>query len=356
MQNKNPDTSPTNRSAQNEKPAIDPAAWTSQEIAVRDDWIYEFTKNEITDLEAMIANVRPILNENPNNLMKMARREFDLGVLAEKVSDIGRDLKEGCGFALLRGLPVADWDRIETCIAYWAIGRHFGTAASNNGRGDMMGHVIDQGKNFNDPNFRAYQTKDNLDYHNDQTDAVALLCLSTSKSGGYSKIASVISVYNEMLARRPDLVEELCQSMWVSRNNEIGPDQKPWYEIPVFNFIADHLSICAGTKYIEKGHDLPGAPRLTEKQIEALALLDQLFEELSLPMEFRVGDIQILNNYVNVHKRTDYEDWPEPERKRHLWRLWLVIEDLRPLTLAHQTTRNGVWAQESDKQINLMPR
>ena len=28
-------------------------------------------------------------------------------------------------------------------------------------------------------------------------------------------------------------------------------------------------------------------------------------------------------NHVTQHARTDYEDWPEPERKRHLLRLWL---------------------------------
>ena len=33
------------------------------------------------------------------------------------------------------------------------------------------------------------------------------------------------------------------------------------------------------------------------------------------------GDIQILNNHAILHSRTEFEDWPEPERKRHLLRL-----------------------------------
>ena len=28
--------------------------------------------------------------------------------------------------------------------------------------------------------------------------------------------------------------------------------------------------------------------------------------------------------FRSLHKRTEYEDWDEPERKRHLLRLWLV--------------------------------
>jgi hypothetical protein len=40
-------------------------------------------------------------------------------------------------------------------------------------------------------------------------------------------------------------------------------------------------------------------------------------------MEFRSGDIQWLKNSVVLHARTEFEDHPEPERKRHLLRLWL---------------------------------
>ena len=48
---------------------------------------------------------------------------------------------------------------------------------------------------------------------------------------------------------------------------------------------------------------------------------------LYLDMEFRPGDIQFLKNSVILHKRTAYEDSEEPERKRHLLRLWLAAPD-----------------------------
>ncbi len=41
------------------------------------------------------------------------------------------------------------------------------------------------------------------------------------------------------------------------------------------------------------------------------------------------GQIQILNNRVIVHGRTPYEDHDEPERRRHLVRLWLRAGDRR---------------------------
>ncbi|HJU33168.1 MAG TPA: TauD/TfdA family dioxygenase, partial [Hyphomicrobiaceae bacterium] len=53
--------------------------------------------------------------------------------------------------------------------------------------------------------------------------------------------------------------------------------------------------------------------------------------ELRLDMEFRPGDMQFLHNHQILHSRTDFDDWPEPERKRHLLRLWLAVPGARPL-------------------------
>ena len=49
-------------------------------------------------------------------------------------------------------------------------------------------------------------------------------------------------------------------------------------------------------------------------------------------MDFKVGDIQLLNNHTTLHARTDFEDFDEPERKRRLLRLWLNLPNGRPLT------------------------
>jgi len=47
-----------------------------------------------------------------------------------------------------------------------------------------------------------------------------------------------------------------------------------------------------------------------------------------------------------MHSRTSYEDWPEPERRRHLLRLWLACEGGPALpasftTVAQPATRSG---------------
>jgi len=74
-------------------------------------------------------------------------------------------------------------------------------------------------------------------------------------------------------------------------------------------------------------------PPLTPLQVEALDVFDALLEDraLNLFMDFEPGDIQLLHNHQILHDRTGYVDWPEPERKRHLLRLWLAPPDGRPL-------------------------
>ena len=48
--------------------------------------------------------------------------------------------------------------------------------------------------------------------------------------------------------------------------------------------------------------------------------------ELYFDMDLAPGDIQWLSNHTILHARTGYGDYPEPERKRHLLRLWLSLD------------------------------
>jgi hypothetical protein len=41
--------------------------------------------------------------------------------------------------------------------------------------------------------------------------------------------------------------------------------------------------------------------------------------------------MQFVHNHTLLHDRTTFVDWPEPERKRHLLRLWLAAPGARPL-------------------------
>jgi len=43
-----------------------------------------------------------------------------------------------------------------------------------------------------------------------------------------------------------------------------------------------------------------------------------------------------------LHSRADFENWPEPERHRHLLRLWLAPIEARPLPQVYAPRYGGI--------------
>jgi len=87
----------------------------------------------------------------------------------------------------------------------------------------------------------------------------------------------------------------------------------------------------------------PELPPLTEIQREAFSLINKLADDpkFHLSMNLEAGDIQLLDNHNVLHTRTAYTDFPEPNRRRHLLRLWLVTPDGQPLPSWHYGKYGG---------------
>ena len=81
--------------------------------------------------------------------------------------------------------------------------------------------------------------------------------------------------------------------------------------------------------YIRDAQRHQQAPRLTPGQLEALDIIESIANdpEFYLEMKFEPGDIQLISNAKILHSREAYEDYPEPEQRRHLLRLWLTAHD-----------------------------
>jgi len=189
------------------------------------------------------------------------------------------------------------------------------------------------GVSSRDPNVRIYQTRERQHYHTDSCDVVGLLCLQAARSGGHSSLVSSVTIFNEMRQRRPDLAAVLFGPIETDRRGEVPAGQLPFFRIPVFNWHAGLLSTIYQRAYIESARRFPEVPSLTAPQIEALDLFDALANDPALHfcMTLQPGDMQFVHNHTLLHDRTAFEDWPEPERKRHLLRLWLAPARARPL-------------------------
>lgn len=306
------------------------AAWYGPEIAKRSDWQMPLSAAEVAEVEAA---TRALVARDAD-IAVLKPQDFPLPTLGSKLkSRVDDEVLNGRGFLLLRGLPVERWSIRESATAFFGLGAHLGSARSQNGKGHVLGHVQDLGLDVNDPNVRIYQTHERQTYHTDSCDIVGLLCLKTAKSGGLSALVSSTTIFNEMRRRRPDLLKLLFQPIATDRRGEVPEGQKPFFEIPVFNWHQGYLTAIYQRQYIDSAQRFPEAPRHTPELVEALDLFDSLANDPALNtfMEFKPGDVQLVHNHTMLHDRTCFEDWPEPERRRHLLRLWLAAERARPL-------------------------
>jgi hypothetical protein len=301
-------------------------AWYGRDLSKRHDWIYELTDAEVAELDGAVAAVEASGVE----LNALSRRQFPLRALGATLARLRREMLRGRGFFLARGIPVQRYSPRQRAIAFFGMGHYLGEPVSQNGKGHILGHVKNLGLDFKDPETRGYQTSARLAYHTDYSDVVGLLCLSTPKAGGASSIISSTTVWNELLRRRPDLAAALAEPLYYTRWGEIPAGKKRYSEIPVFTPWQGRMIAFLNTRTtIMKAQAFPEVPRVSAKQIEALDFVDALVQdpELHLDMMFEPGDMQFLCNHFIFHSRTAYEDWPEPERRRHLLRLWLACDD-----------------------------
>ena len=307
---------------QDMRPVTGPSVWTGPEMARRDDWLVHLDDDDVAELEAALAHAR----SRGIGIPQLTRKDFPLPRLASKLAGVLRELEQGRGFALIRGLDAERYSKADTALIYWGVGAHFGPAFAQNAQGEMLGHVRDLGADWrSDMKARGYQTRLRLPFHNDSTDLVGLLCLRRAKSGGDSLIVSSTAVHNTVLERRPDLAQVLYQPWCVDRRGEESAGQKPWYVTPCFNRHEGRMFIRYNRTFIESAQRFAEVPRLTPLQIEALDMMDALCADpsLCLAMPFAPGDMQFICNYTVLHSRGEYEDYAEPDRKRHLLRLWL---------------------------------
>ena len=305
----------------------DRSAWYGSEIVKQTDWITHLSEVEIAEVQLVISELENI------DLSRLTSDSVPLPTLAARLHDLLDEVINGRGFVLIKGLPIQCWTRRQAAIAFLAIGVHLGKLCMQNAAGHLLGHVKDLGRSSDDPNTRIYQTRQRQTHHTDSSDVVGLLCLQVAKSGGLSSLVSSTTIFNEMRQRRPDLLQLLLEPIETDRRGEVPAGSKPYFNIPVFNYHEGLVSAIYQRQYIESARRFSEVGPLTSAQVEALDLLDELANDpkLNLMMELEPGDIQLVHNHTIFHDRTAFEDYPEPERKRHLLRLWVAPPTARPL-------------------------
>jgi len=295
-------------------------AWYGKDLeARREEWMTVLSKAQQRDVVGMVkrtaVKVKQIKNakvtdfEWPESWMPLLK-----GLLH------GLDSMDGLGFKLIRGFPVELLSDKETELFFWGLGLKLGTPGEQNNQGDVVGHVMDT--KADKTKERLYKTNAAIGFHCDSADVVGLLCTQQAKSGGRSRIASSVTVFNELLKVTDDLwclfkpVPVDLKGMEGVKYANIRPCS---YDSSGFLRTFYHSDYMQS---VYRHDDVPPKSAELEKVMDAYEEI-LARPDVHLEMEFLKGDIQLINNHLVVHSRTEYED--DTTHNRHLLRLWLVL-------------------------------
>lgn len=311
--------------------ASGPSAWRAEDVRRDKSWMQRLTPDEVDGFRTALEHAR----KANRPLLEMEQRDFPLPDTSRRALERAIRTTQGrWGMCLVQGFPTDEWTEADMRLAYWGMGLYMGVARTQNRASEVIGDVRDAGGSYKVKGGRGYNTNAPLDFHQDSSDVVALLCRRTAKSGGTSKVVSSIAVHERVRELRPDLLPVLEDSSWFhSFQNAQDPCQPPFYRCPIFGTAEGYFCARTNRKNITAAQaDFLEVPRLTTQQQEALNLLDEIMtDEYCYSMELERGDMQLLNSFVTLHSRTAFEDHADADEKRHLMRLWMSIPISQPL-------------------------
>lgn len=305
--------------------------WLAADMVNPNEWIIQLSDVQIADLDNALRSVKAV----GLTIDRLTKHNFPLQVFDKLVPEIQDRLENGRGVVVLRGLPAENYSKDDLRLMYWGMGLHLGTAVSQSSKGDLLGDVRDFGSSPHTATGRGYMSSLGLGFHTDTADIVALMVMRAAKSGGLSMICSSVAIRNEIAATRPDLLELLYQPAYWSWKGQEAPGESPYYQQPIYSEHAGKFSCRHVIPHILVAHEnFKELGPVPEKLVEAMMLINTLANDprFHFGMMFKPGDIQLLNNHVTYHARTEFEDFPEEDRKRHLLRMWLSMPNTRALS------------------------
>ena len=244
-------------------PVTTAAAWRGDRLVQTGEWIYLLSAVQVDELEALGAR---FIEADPD-LRTVRAEEYPLVECADAVAEWARDVDYGRGFVLVRGLRTHLYSDALSAAMYYILGLHMGDPIRQNEMGDLIDHVYaTSDKTMDDPTALSAKVRDQLVYHSDSSDIVALMCLRPAKTGGASCLVSGAEIYNEILRRRPDLAPLLLEPFhwdWRRQDHNAPADT---YTSPVVSMAEGVFSMYAGSLYILTAQEYPGVPQLTDDQ------------------------------------------------------------------------------------------
>ncbi len=305
------------------EPGSDRLVWLAPEVR-RADYVVPLGQDALDEIRRLI----DYFEANPLPLLERRLDQLQIPACRAAMAQMKSILDDGVGFAVLDRLPMEDYPIDALLPVYWVLGQCIGRPVAQKWDGQMIYDVADTGAEYA-YGTRGSHTSVELNFHTDNAfarmvpDYVGLFCRNPAKRGGLSRFCSLYSVHRRMQERYPEALARLYQPMLFDRQKEHREGAAPVCLAPFFSWYRDRLFARANASLVRKGYEVAGET-MDAELVAALAAIDEVCAEPDLWFEAPLerGQVQYLNNHEVGHYRSAFEDFAEPERKRHLYRLW----------------------------------
>jgi hypothetical protein len=299
-----------------------PAAWKGDELLNSPYWNHQFTPTEIAEIEAAIEALKSSNYNEP---------EIEFPQLSKTLAGVSEELENGKGAVLLKGIPVNRYSETEIAEVYLLLCKQMGLPVRESNsdfdspmreRTQFITEIRAEAPNSSE---EGKQSNDAFKFHCDRCDVNSLLCVRQARTGGENRLASAITIYNKMCQSHPEIALELLKEIpffYEGENN--------WTTYPLWRIHQGKFTTQYSTAYVKLSQLIPEAPRLTEKQKQGLALLEEMGIEVGMTLRVEPGDWLLTNNHTIYHARSS---WPieSGEYDRLLLRVWYTPFNSREL-------------------------
>ncbi|MDI1284518.1 MAG: TauD/TfdA family dioxygenase [Reyranella sp.] len=277
------------------------------------------------ELDALVAS----LDRDPVPLLLLRAEDYTLDASRRFMATVKQSLDAGPGFAIVDRLPVERWSESGLRAVWWLLASLVARPVAQKWDGTSIYDVRDLGRPPGN-GVRPDVTNAEQNFHTDNSynlvppHYVGLLCVRTAMEGGVSGIVSFAAAHEEMRKRHSNLLPRLYQPFHFDRQREHAPDDVMTTWHPMLESEDGRLIARLSRFQVKNGYRLAGA----ELDPEGAAAIEAFEGILTAPgmsarFQFEPGQMQLIDNRALGHKRTAFRDWPDPERKRLLIRLWL---------------------------------
>ncbi|KAI8718870.1 hypothetical protein NCS52_00667000 [Fusarium sp. LHS14.1] len=319
-------------------------AWTGNQFADESDYIHTLSESDLQEAENALRVFKALGLDGD----LVSRDNFPLPTLGPRLDEIRRDVHDGKGFGVIRGLDPLKYSIEDLTVMYLGIQSYI---ANRHGRQDRKGNMLVHIVADNSSKLKA-------GHHRHSTspieagDVVSWLTRNTAASGGKCIIASAYTVYNVLAASRPDMIRTLSRSDW--------PFAIPHFQCRPVLFHHEGRVIMNFGRVALTGNAVhprsANLPTVTPRQMEALDAIEAIAKAAQLEISTQAGDIHFINNLAVLHRREGFVNGEAPRERRHLVRMRLRDDDLGwklPVDLRQEWS--AAFNQEAPKIWHLEP-